>query len=406
MNVIASRPGVEPGQPGGTKYEDMRERALSLVEPFAARAEEAEQLRQMPPENVRALHDTGLLRMLQPQSVGGAELDYDCLVDMGAIIARGCASTAWTMTNLASHHWMLAMFPSETQDRIWGENPDAMIASAFIFPAGRARRTEGGYRLSGRWAFSSGVDVCDWNMIGGIVAAEAGDSPHSRVFLLHRSQYEIVDTWHATGLKGTGSNDIVCEDVFIPEAMTVAADDLKGGASPGSEKNPSALYRLPVFALFPLILSGIGLGVAEVAYADYLASIRERASKFTGARLAELQSTQIKIGAVGSRIDVARRAMLGISAEAMADARSNRVPDLETKVRYRRDACFATNLCTEAVDMINLGFGAEALFTDRPLQRYFRDAHAVAAHIAFNMDVAASAHGRVAIGLDTTHPTI
>jgi len=406
MHRSASRPAVEPTQPGGARYEEMRERALSLVEPFAARAEEAEHLRQMPPDNIRALHETGLFRMLQPARVGGSELDYDCLVDMGAIIARGCASTAWTMTNLASHHWMVALFPPETQDRIWGEDPDAMIASAFIFPAGRAQRTKGGYRLSGRWAFSSGVDPSQWNLIGGVVASDDGGAPHSRVFLLHRSQYEIVDTWHATGLKGTGSNDVVCDDVFVAEAMTVAADDLKGGPTPGSERNPSALYRLPVFALFPLILSGIGLGLAEVAYATYLGSIRERASKFTGARLAELQSTQIKIGAVESRIDVARRAMLGICAEAMADARADRVPDLETRMRYRRDVCFATNLCTEAVDMINLGFGAEALFTDRPLQRYFRDAHAVASHIAFNMEVAASAHGRVAIGLDTTHPTI
>ena len=406
MDRSASRPAIEPTRPGGARYEEMRERALSLVKSFATRAEEAERLRQMPPDNIHALHETGLFRMLQPARVGGSELDYDCLVDMGAIIARGCASTAWTMTNLASHHWMVAMFPPETQDRVWGEDPDAMIASAFIFPAGRAQRTNDGYRLSGRWAFSSGVDPSQWNLIGGVVAPDDGGTPHSRVFLLHRSQYEIVDTWHATGLKGTGSNDVVCDDVFVAEAMTVAADDLKGGPTPGSERNPSALYRLPVFALFPLILSGIGLGLAEVAYTTYLGSIRERASKFTGARLAELQSTQIKIGTVESRIDVARRAMLGICAEAMADARADRIPDLETRMRYRRDVCFATNLCTEAVDMINLGFGAEALFTDRPLQRYFRDAHAVASHIAFNMDVAASAHGRVAIGLDTTHPTV
>ncbi len=406
MNVVTSHPAVEAGQPGGARYEEMRERALSLVESFAARAEDAEQLRQMPPDNIRALHETGLFRMLQPQRVGGAELDYDCLVDMGAIIARGCASTAWTMTNFASHHWMVAMYPPETQERVWGENPDALIASAFIFPAGRAKRTDGGYRLSGRWAFSSGVDISEWNLIGGVVAGEDGEPPHSRVFLLHRSQYEIVDTWQATGLKGTGSNDVVCDDIFVEEAMTVAADDLKGGPTPGSERNPNPLYRLPVFALFPLILSGIGLGLGEIAYSTYLGSIRERASKFTGARLAELQSTQIKIGAVESRLDVARRAMLGICADAMADARASRTPDLETRMRYRRDVCFATNMCIEAVDMVNLGFGAEALFTDRPLQRYFRDAHAVASHIAFNMDVAASAHGRVAIGLDTTHPTV
>ena len=406
MNEAVRYDSAPESRPGGARYEELRQRALSLVDTFAGRAEEAETLRQVPPDNVRDLHAAGLFRMLQPVRVGGAELDYNCLVDMGAIIARGCASTAWTMTNLASHHWMLAMFAPETQKRVWDEDPDAMIASAFIFPAGRARPAKGGYLLSGKWPFSSGVDPSQWNMVGGVVEATNGGAPHSRVFLLHRSQYEILDTWHSTGLRGTGSNDIVCEDVFIPEAMTVAADDLKGGATPGGETNPGALYRLPVFALFPLILSGIGLGLAEVAYKTYAGSIRERASRFSGARLAELQSTQIRIGNTESRIDIARRAMLGICSDAMADARRGHVPDLETKMRYRRDVCFATNMCIEAVDLVNAGFGAQALYTNNPLQRYFRDAHAVAAHIAFSMDVAASAHGRVAIGLDTTHPTI
>ena len=406
MTVSVVYESPSESRPGGARYEEMRQRALSLVDRFAARAEEAEALRQVPPDTIRDLHESGLFRMLQPLRVGGSELDYGCLVDMGAIIARGCASTAWTMTNLASHHWMLAMFPPETQARVWEEDADAMIASAFIFPAGRARRVEGGYRLSGKWAFSSGVDPSQWNMVGGVVEAEAEATPHSRVFLLHRSQYEILDTWYATGLKGTGSNDIGCEDVFLPEAMTVAAEALKGGMTPGGEVNPGALYRLPVYALFPLILSGIGLGLAEVAYNTYVGSIRERASRFTGARLAELQSTQIKIGNTDARIETARRVMLGICADAMDDARAGRIPDLETKMGYRRDVCFATNLCIEAVDLVNGGFGAQALYTGNPLQRYFRDAHAVAAHIAFSMDAAASAHGRVAIGLDTAHPTI
>ncbi len=344
--------------------------------------------------------------MLQPEALGGAELDFGALVDIGAILARGCASTAWNLTNLASHHWMLAMFPEEAQDRVWGEDLDALIASSFIFPAGKARRTPGGYRLSGRWSFSSGVDPSAWNMLAGVVEAEAGGPPDHRVFLLHRSQYEILDTWRAAGLKGTGSNDVACTDAFVPEGMTVSADDLKGGPTPGASRHPGALYRLPVFALFPLILSGIALGIAEAAQAGYVGSIRERASKYSGARLAELQSTQIRIGNAGARIDLARGAMLAICAKAMAEARDGRVPDLTTKMRYRRDTAFATLLCVEAVDMICAGTGAQALYLDNPLQRHFRDSHAVAAHIAFSMDAAASAHGRAALGIDATHPTI
>jgi 3-hydroxy-9,10-secoandrosta-1,3,5(10)-triene-9,17-dione monooxygenase len=369
------------------------------------RAARAEELRQLPPETLRDLHETGLFRMLQPMALGGAELDFGALIDIGAIVARGCASTAWNLTNLASHHWMLAMFPAEAQDRIWSEDIDALIASSFIFPAGRAERVAGGYRLSGRWSFSSGVDPSAWNMLAGIVAGGEG-APDHRVFLLHRSQYEILDTWHASGLKGTGSNDVACTGVFVPDHMTVSANDLKGGATPGSSRHPGPLYRLPVFALFPLILSGIALGIAEAAQAGYVGSMRERASKYSGARLAELQSTQVRIGNIGARTELARGAMLAICAEAMEDARNGRVPDLEAKMRFRRDTAFATGLCVEAVDMVAAGTGAQALYLDNPLQRQFRDVHAVAAHIAFSMDAAASAYGRAALGIDVTHPTI
>jgi 3-hydroxy-9,10-secoandrosta-1,3,5(10)-triene-9,17-dione monooxygenase len=390
----------------GGRYAEFCERARGLVPALEGRAARAEELRQLPPETLRDLHETGLFRMLQPEALGGAELDFSALVDIGAILARGCASTAWNLTNLASHHWMLAMFPEAAQDRIWGEDRDALIASSFIFPAGRARSVPGGYLLSGRWSFSSGVDPSEWNMLAGIVEPAEGNPPDHRVFLLHRSQYEIIDTWHVSGLKGTGSNDVACTEAFVPEAMSVSANDLKGGPTPGSVRHPGALYRLPVFALFPLILSGVAVGIAEAAQAAYVGSIRDRASKYSGAKLAELQSTQIRIGNAGARIDIARGAMLAICTEAMGDARQGRVPDFETKMRCRRDTALATLMCVEAVDLIAAGTGAQALYLDNPLQRQVRDAHAVAAHIAFSMDAAASAYGRAAMGIDTMHPTI
>ncbi len=393
------------GENHDARYAECCERAWALVPALAERAEETEALRQLPEATLRDFHDSRLFRILQPQSVGGSELDYAALVEVQAILARGCASSAWTLTNLASHHWMLAMFPPAAQDRVWTEDAAALIASSFIFPAGRARRVDGGYRLTGRWPFSSGVDLSAWNMLAGQVEG-SGEPPEHRVFLLHRSEYEIIDTWHASGLKGTGSNDVACADVFVPEEMSVAASDLKGEPTPGSVRHPSALYQLPVFALFPLILSGVALGIAEAAVEGYVRGIKGRASRYSGAQLAALQATQMRVGNAASRADVARDVMLSICRTAMQDARAGRMPDLATKMRYRRDVAFATNLCIEAVDMVCAGSGAEALYAKSPLQRHFRDAHAVGAHIAFSMDAAASAYGRVALGLDTSHPTI
>lgn len=389
------------------RHATLMEAAHDLVPVLRERAPRAEELRRLPEETERVLHDRGLFRILQPHAVGGAELDYVALVDFSDVIARGCASTAWTLANLASHHWMLAMFPKAAQDRIWNADADALIASSFIFPSGKARRVEGGYLLSGRWQFSSGVDSSRWNMLAGVVAAEDETvAPEYRVFILPSSDYETIDTWHAAGLKGTGSNDVTCQDVFVDEDMSVAVADLKGGPTPGSAVNPSPLYQIPVFALFPFVLSGVGLGNAHAAVSDYIAASGRRASRYNATRVADLQSTQIHIGEATAKVDAARRIMRSICVEAMADAAQGRVPSLLEKTRFRRDGAYAVGLCTEAVDLVFAASGAGALFMRNADQRQFRDAHAIAAHIAFSSDMAASSYGRIALGLEPDNPTL
>lgn len=403
MTDLAS-PALHPSG-AARRHDELLARATDLAAVFAERAARAEELRRLPPENERDLHEAGLYRMLQPASLGGAELDYGCLISIGSALAAGCASTAWNLTNLASHHWMLAMFPPEAQDRIWGEDRDALIASSFVFPAAKVGKVPGGYVLSGRWPFSSGVDVCAWNMLAGIVRTE-DEAPEHRIFLVPRSDYEILDTWHVTGLKGTGSQDVTCSEVFVPDLMTVAVAHLKGGPTPGTGRHPAPLYRLPVFALFPAILSGVGLGNGEGALNAHVEATRRRTASYTGARLSELQSTQIHIGAAAAKLSHARRMMLAICEEAMRDAGRGHVPDIVTKLAYRRDLAYATNLATAAVDEVNAVSGAQALFLAGAQQRRFRDAHAISAHIAFSADIANAAYGRVALGLDNDNPVV
>src|SRR5215212_9516833 len=126
---------------------ELLERARSLAPHLTERAAEAERLRRLPDASVREFQEAGLFRALQPRRVGGAELDYGVLVDLGAAIAHGCASSAWTLTALASHHWMLAKFPPGAQEQVWGADPNALIAASYLFPAGSAQPVAGGYRL-------------------------------------------------------------------------------------------------------------------------------------------------------------------------------------------------------------------------------------------------------------------
>jgi 3-hydroxy-9,10-secoandrosta-1,3,5(10)-triene-9,17-dione monooxygenase len=302
---------------------------------------------------------------------------------------------------------MLGMFDLRAQDEVWGKDVNALIASSFIFPAGRARKVEGGFRLRGSWPFSSGVASCDWNMLASVVSSDdEADGIEYRIFLVHKSDYEIVDTWNAAGLRGTGSNDVEVRDAFVAEPMTIAVNDLAGGPTPGSAVNPNALYALPVFSLFPYVLSGVALGNAQACLDDYVDVSRHRASTYNRTKLGDMQSTQIKIAEASAKIDAARLIMRSACIEAMADARRGHIADIAAKTKSRRDGAFSVNLCTEAVSMLFAASGARGLFTTGVLQRQFRDAHAINSHLAFNFDAAGTNYGRVALGLPSENLTL
>jgi 3-hydroxy-9,10-secoandrosta-1,3,5(10)-triene-9,17-dione monooxygenase len=385
----------------------MTARTRALLPQLRERAARTEDLRRLPAETERDLHEAGLFRMLQPRRVGGAELDYVALIDCADLLGRADASVAWNLANLASHHWMLAMFEPKAQDLVWGKDPDALIASSFIFPAGRAGKVEGGYRLHGSWPFSSGVASCDWNMLASIVSSDdEADGIEYRIFLLPKSDYKILDTWNVAGLRGTGSCDVEVRDAFVPDHMTVAVGELAGGRTPGSELNPNPLYALPVFSLFPYVLSGVALGNAQACLDDYVEVVRHRISTYNRAKLSDFQSTQIKIAEASAKIDAARLIMRSACVDAMEDARRGHVPGMAGKTRYRRDGAFSVNLCTEAVSMLFAASGARGLFTTGVLQRQFRDAHAINSHLAFNFEAAGTNYGRVALGLPSENLTL
>jgi 3-hydroxy-9,10-secoandrosta-1,3,5(10)-triene-9,17-dione monooxygenase len=398
-----------PRGPNGedVAYAAMLARAEALIPKLRDRAARTEELRRLPPETERDLHDTGLFRLVQPKRVGGSEFDYVALVDCADALGQGDASVSWNFANLASHHWMLGMFDKRAQDEVWDKDPDTLIASSFIFPAGRARRVDGGYVLRGSWPFSSGVESCEWNMLGSVVSSDdEADGIEYRIFLLNKRNYRIRDTWNAAGLRGTGSNDVSVEDAFVPEHMSVAVSDLAGGPTPGSAVNPNPLYALPVFSLFPYVLSGVALGNAQACLDDYVEIARHRASTYNRAMLGDMQSTQIKIAEASAKIDTARLVMRSNCIAAMADARRGHIPHMMAKTRLRRDGAFSVNLCTEAVSLLFAASGARSLFISGALQRQFRDAHAVNSHLAFNFDAAGTNYGRVALGLPSENLTL
>jgi len=387
--------------------EELLGRAWELLPALRERAAAAEEARIMPEDTVRDFHESGLFRMLQPKRVGGSEMEIGFMVESGAVIARACASSSWSMVNLAIHHCMLGMWPPKAQEELWGEDADVLIASSLVYPAGRAKRVTGGFELSGRWPFSSGVSNSTWNMLAGMVVDEAGsEPPEARVFLIPDTDYEVIETWDAAGLCATGSHDVKADGVFVPEHRTIRAADMTGGPTPGSEVNPGPLYRLPLYGIAPYVISGIPLGNALGAWELHVDKLRSRVSHYTGAKVSNFQAVQIKLADAKSRIDAAERIMLANCADAMRLAGEGRVPDIETKAKWRCDGAFSVKLCTEATDLVFGLAGGAGLYESSPLQRMFRDAHAANAHVLFHMDVVGTLYGRVCLGLPPESPLL
>ena len=389
-----------------SRHKELWEKAASLLPILRERAAKCEELRRLPDETIRDFNDAELFRIHQPRRVGGAELEFAAVVTFGALLARACASTSWVWVNYAAHHMMLGMFPREVQDEVWNVSRDALIASSFVFPAGKAQKVKDGYVVSGRWPFSSGVDPSQWNMLAGLAWLDENAPPEQRVFLLQRSQYQVIDNWYAGGLRGTGSKDVEAKEQFVPEHRTLAVADTKGGATPGSVLNPGVLYRMPVFALFPYMLSGVALGIAEGLIGDFQRSIREKTGKMTGARIAEIQSTQIRLGEATAYARASRLVQLENCRDAQARIERNEVPDLGAKARYRLEGAYSVDWAVRAVDVMFGLAGAAGLYESGHTARAFRDAHAVKQHFSFNTDIASTTYGRVALGLPTDNPTL
>lgn len=386
-------------------YEEMMSRARALKPALAERAETCERLRRLPDETERDFHEAGLFRIVQPRRVGGAELDVRIFVDAAAEIAKVCPSTAWNFGNLASHHWMLGYCDPRIQDEIWDVSPDTLIATSLAFPCGKGRKVDGGWEVTGRWPLSSGVDNSDWNMLGFIVRdRDDGPPVDHRFALCHRSQYEIIDTWHAVGLAGTGSKDVATTKLYVPEYRTISAWAMNGKPHAGSAVNPGLLWRLPLLALGPYVLSGVMLGCAQGAYETVVGAARKRNATSTGQPVGASQAIQIKVAEASARIDTAEMLMRGVCDHAMAVARNGQEPQHADKLRYRRDAFFSVRLSFEAVNILMNVAGSSGLYLKSSMQRLFRDAHACNAHVMFSPDVQAPLFGAHQLGMSAPPP--
>ena len=399
-------PKHTPPSFAGVSCDDTLRRARDLVPALRSRAALAEAARVMLPETVSDMQRIGALRILQPQRWGGMELDFIAYIDVPMELARGCASTSWNVVNLSIHNWMLALYEERAQADVWDADPQALIAAGIAFPQGRARKADGGYVISGKWNFSSGVNIAEWCMLA-VTVREGDKIIDHRMCLLDKSQYQVVDDWHTLGMRSTGSMTVIAQDIFVPDYRALCMYDIRGGdAFPGASGNPNPLYRISLTALGGHGIAATAVGNAMAALEHTLALVKERSTNYTGLKMRDQQIVQHRVAMAGAKIDSARLMLRSDALEAQTQAKKNVIPDKEKKLRYRRNAAYAATLCTEAVDTLHTVTGATGIYQSYPLERIFRDAHALGAHISLNFDAQAPSWGLVALGGEVENPTL
>ncbi|MFE7743822.1 3-hydroxy-9,10-secoandrosta-1,3,5(10)-triene-9,17-dione monooxygenase oxygenase subunit [Nocardia sp. NPDC057455] len=381
--------------------QEVTERVEALLPTLRERAQEAEDLRRIPDESMKALQETGFFRLLQPKQWGGHAADPVVFYDTVRKIASACGSTGWVAGIVGVHNWHLALFAQQAQEDVWGEDTEVRISSSYA-PMGAGTVVDGGYLVNGAWAWSSGCDHATWAVLGGPVIKD-GKPVDFGSFLIPRDDYRIDDVWNVVGLRGTGSNTVVVKDVFVPSHRFLSFRAMSELKSPGLEQNSDPVYRMPWGTIHPTTISTPIVGMAYGAYAAHVEHQGKRVrAAYAGEKAKEDPFAKVRIAEAASDIDAAWRQLSGNVADEYALLVAGEEIPFDLRVRARRDQVRATGRSIAAIDKLFESSGATALSNGTPLQRFWRDAHAGRVHAANDPERAYLMYGTHEFGLPVT----
>lgn len=371
----------------------MLERARALVPRLAERAPEATAARQLPVETIAEYRAAGILRILQPRRFGGIEGRFSLFSRIVEELTYGCASSAWVYAVLAEHQWIIASYPEQAQIDVWGDDPQAVAASS-LAPRAAAKHVAGGWRLSGRYSFSSGCDHAQWVILGAFLG-EAGDPRHIAYLLVRLAEIEIVDDWHVLGLAGTGSKSLVLHDVFVPEHRVVMLSDLFAGTPPGALVHPDyPVVRAPRGFLVSYSLPPVAIALGRRALDIACGALATRVSRGV-TRLAESEIVQMAVGEAAAAIDVATLLLHTGRDASTAAVSSGRKIAMSEALRARRDMVFAQHQVGWALEGLCELSGARWVYDSDPLQEIRRDVMTILTHHAASLQAAMAPYGHM-----------
>lgn len=380
-------------QPAAPTVERVLDDVRALLPAIRARAEQSERDRSISKESAREFLDIGLARILLPKRYGGMELGLQAWVDVCIEIGKADAAHAWCASLMIHHPHYLAQFQDSAQADVWGEGPDVSIALTFT-PTSKVEPADGGYRLSCAIPYLSGINHSSRVVIGGMVPTDHGP-PDWTLFLVPGGEFTIEDTWQTVGMRGTGSNTVVVEDVFVPFEHTLRVDDMRESTTPGAKLNKAGMFRAPWIYYAGLTFVAPMLGAARGALEDYTAWTAQRVSLF-GSQVAQYTSIQVHLARAAANLDAAELLM----QRCVQDAERPDATRHDLRTRAYRDQSRASELIVEAIDMIMKISGAAGFASTSSIQRAWRDVHFAASHVGLNPEVSFAAWGRHQFGLE------
>ncbi len=374
------------------------EKINAVLPELALRAQETEDARRIPDDVVAIVEGTGFFKLMQPEQWGGYQVDPVTFYEAVRRLASACGSTGWVAGIIGIHNWHLALFDQQAQEDVWGADPNVRISSSYA-PMGAGEVVEGGYKVNGSWAWSSGCDIASWAVVGGPVFKD-GKAVDFVSFLIPREDYTIKDVWNVVGLRGTGSNTLEVKDVFVPRHRMLSFRAMATGEAPGLERNTAPVYKMPWGTIHPSTISAPIIGMAYGAYEAHVEHQGKRVrAAYAGEKSKEDPFAKVRIAEAASDIDAAWRQLSGnLQAEYDLLLAGEEIP-MDLRLAARRDQVRATGRAIAAIDLLFENSGAHALENGTPIQRFWRDAHAGRVHAANDPERAYVAFGNGEFGV-------
>ncbi|MFH8802125.1 acyl-CoA dehydrogenase family protein [Streptomyces sp. NPDC017936] len=377
----------------------LKERAAALVPLLRENAARTEADRAVAQENIAALTEAGLFRLTVPRRLGGHETDFRTFLEITSELARGCGSTAWVTTLVNVCNWMVGLYPEQVQREVWGENPDARVCGV-LAPSATTRAVEGGFVVTGRWGFASGSLHAQWASLGIPVVDASGQQIDQGAALVPMHELTIEDTWYVAGMRGTGSNTLVADEVFVPAHRVLSVTQGVQGTYPTEHKD-EALYRSALVPVLALVLAGPQVGLAQAGMDVVTASLAKgRGISYTFYEKAgESPSTQIQLAEAAQLIDTARLHLMRAADDIDSWAARGEYMPFETRARVRMDTGYVARRSREALDLLLSIQGAGSFAEANPLQRIWRDQETSSRHAVINPAIAGELYGRSLLGI-------